>query len=237
MEGDQAEAALDAGDVHVWAAELDRPTVEVHRLAASLSADEVIRAVRFRSGRDRGRFIVGRGFLRDVLARYCGAAPGQLEFRYGAHGKPWLPDARGLRFNLSHAGGRALCAVTRGRELGVDIERVRELDGLDGLSASVFSLGELQAWRSLHPRERPAAFFRCWTRKEAFVKAVGEGLSCALTTFDVTSAPGEPPRLLPVMGDRGRAGRFGLHDLEMGEEHVAALAVEGTIERLVWRPW
>jgi 4'-phosphopantetheinyl transferase len=235
-----ARIPLPAGEIHVWVADLDQLAPEVRRLASALSADEAARAARFHFERDRKRFVVGRGFLREVLAGYCGVDPGRLEFEYSAHGKPSLSgDAGGdgLRFNLSHSHGLALCAVTRDREIGVDIELIRAVEDLDELAASVFSAQERQVLRSLRPDEQLSAFFRCWTRKEAIVKALGQGLSYPLANFDVAFAPGEPARLLRIENSPGESEHFSLHEVPIDRSHVAAIAVEGAIERLVCGAW
>lgn len=220
---------LEAGDIHVWRAQLDLGAARLQGLFRSLSADERSRAERFRAPRDRDRYIAGRGLLRAVLARYLWAHPAELHFRYGLHGKPALAREAGrsaLRFNVSHSEGLALLAVTRGREVGVDVERLRP-DIEDGIARRFFSPGEVARLGALPAGQRQAAFFACWTRKEAFVKARGEGLGLGLDTFDVTLAPEEPAALLRLDGDAGAPGRWSLQHLDPGPGYVGALAVEG----------
>jgi len=220
--------ALNGSEVHVWFVSLDQSACCVGRLADLLSPDERTRAERFYFERDRARFIAGRGLLRTILAFYSGADPRRLEFRYGPRGKPSLAPGFGdLRFNLSHARGRALYAIARGREIGVDIEEVRPMPDAEKIAERFFSRREYQVFRALPASARPRAFFDCWTRKEAFIKALGDGLAYPLDRFDVSLSPGEPARLLRIEGDpQGPAG-WSLRELALGLTHVAALAVEG----------
>ena len=232
-------SSLGRGALHLWTSGLDRSPAEVEALASTLSSDERERAGRFHFERDRRRFTVGRGFLRTLLAQYLGRSAAALEFRYGPHGKPELAGrgaVSGLRFNLSHSGGRALCALASDVAVGADLELTRSLDNLEGLAATVFSAGELATLHALPAPERQAAFYRCWTRKEAFIKALGDGLSCPLDRFDVTLAPGEPARLLRIAGDPDGPERWSLHSFEDGE-WVGAVAVAGPIDSLVGGEW
>ncbi len=228
--------SLVPGEVHVIAASLDELPSAARR--AWLSADEVARAERFHFPRDRHRFAAGRGLLRGLLGRYLGLDPAELRFVYGPRGKPGLgPEARDLRFNVSHSGGLALLAFVRGRHLGVDLERERPLPEAEEMAGRFFSPRESAELRRLPGADRPRAFFRCWTRKEAFIKATGEGLSRPLDAFDVTLAPGEPARLLRVEGEPGDPGRWWLRDLELAAGFAGALAVEGPPLRVACWNW
>jgi len=205
----------------------------------AMTDDERERAARYRFERDRARYIVARGTLRAILGRYLGVAPADVRFMYGPHGKPALAleHDTDLSFNLSHAGGAALYAVTRGRRVGVDLEQVLP-DNTDlGVAARFFSPREVDMLRALPPQVRHEAFFRCWTRKEAYVKARGDGLSLDLTSFDVSLAPGEPPALLATRPDPREAARWSLHDVDAGPGYAAALAVEGRDVRVTYRDW
>jgi 4'-phosphopantetheinyl transferase len=167
--------------------------VDAGPLARLLSADEGERAGRFAFERDRRRYVVARARLRQLLGERLGAAPESLRFVYHAHGKPALarcPGQRDLRFNVSHCGEVAAYAFADGREVGVDIEEVRALPDADALAMRFFSPDERAAYLSLPRQARPRGFFNCWTRKEAFVKALGAGLSQPLDAFDVSRAPG-----------------------------------------------
>ena len=222
--------ALEGDAVHVWRASLDSPGVSVPELSGVLAPDERDRAARFHFPRDRDRWIAGRGVLRFLLARYLGGRPERLGFAYGAQGKPALATtdaAAGLRFNVSHSAGVALYAVTRGRDVGVDVEALRADFATDEIAERFFSPAERQALRGLPPERRCEAFFACWTRKEAYIKARGQGLSLALDAFDVSLTPGEPAALLATRDDAAQAERWSLHALDPGPGFAGAVAVEG----------
>ena len=219
--------ALGDDEVHVWRAELDPATEVIERLQQTLAADERERADHFYFERDRRHFTVARGVLRALLGRYLGEEPNRLRFNYSPHGKPALATDGDLRFNLSHSHGLALYAFARGRELGIDLERHRPDVADEGIAERFFSRAEVEALQAL-PRElRPEGFFNCWTRKEAYIKARGEGLSLALDRFDVSLAPGEPAALLSLRGNLQEAARWSLRALAPGAGYAAALAVEG----------
>ena len=226
-------------EVHVWRAALARPPGEVEALECLLSEDELRRAERFHFPRDRSSFVVARGTLREILSLYVGLPPGLLQFGYNAFGKPELigaSGAMGVRFNLSHAGSLALYAVAAGREVGVDVEVVREGVACEELAEMFFSRWERTALLALPAGDRRRAFFECWARKEAYIKGRGEGLSLPLDSFDVSLAPGEPAALLAVRDDRPGAARWSLRELTAGPGYAAALAVEGGGWRMrCWR--
>jgi len=219
---------LEPGEVHVWKIALDRPAGVVGELRGLLSADELARADRFRVERGRERYIVGRGVLRTLLNRYTGAPPHALVFAYNEFGKPELPGSE-VCFNLSHSHGIALAAVTRGRAVGVDIERIREEVIGERIAQRFFSPAEARTLAGLPPAQQARAFFDCWTRKEAWIKARGEGLSIALDSFEVTLGPGEPARLVATRPDAQEADRWSLQALECEPEFAAAVAVAGEI--------
>jgi 4'-phosphopantetheinyl transferase len=235
-----AELSLSSAEVHVWRAALDPAASCVEQLQRLLSADELQRAARFHFSRDRRRFIVARGALRDILSRYLGVPPAELEFRYSAYGKPALADIaaeEGVRFNISHAHEMALFAVTCGREVGVDIEYLHRTIACEEIAEHFFSARERASLRALPAEIKPQAFFNCWTRKEAYIKAHGEGLSLPLDQFDVSLAPGEPVALLATRGDPREALRWSLQALTPGPGYVAALAVEGQGWHLTCWQW
>lgn len=221
---------LGADQVHVWRASLRPPAGVLARLEATLSADERARAARFHFPQHRTAFVAGRGVQREILARYTGLPPAALAYREGSHGKPELDGAAGqmgIRFNVSNSGDLALYAVTVRRELGVDLEQLKPMpDGMD-IASRFFSAPENEVFAALADDVRDLAFFRCWTRKEAYIKAVGEGLSMPLDRFDVAFAPGEPARILRTRGNPAEAERWTMLGLEPGPGYVGALAVEG----------
>lgn len=222
--------SLSARDVHVWKISLDSMAARLPKLAEALSQDERAEASLLRFERDRRRFIACRGILRAVLGRYLNAAADSIAFRYGPHGKPAVATGSvglALRFNVSHAEGMALYGIANGREVGIDLERIHNDRAADEVAARFFSDGEIAALRALRPHERVKAFFRCWTRKEAYVKARGEGLSLPLTQFDVSLGPGEAAALLSTRHDPQDASRWSLRELLAGPTYVATIAVEG----------
>lgn len=225
---------LPADEVHVWRAPLDLPGDAVRRLRRLLSDDERERAARFHHERDRLGYIAAHGALRLILGRYLRVDGAALRFRTGAHGKPALdgPENGALTFNLSHSHRLALIAVARGRAVGVDVEWMRADLADMRVAEQFFSAREVSVLRSLPERDRVQGFFNCWTRKEAYIKARGEGLSMPLHEFDVTLAPGEPVRLLATRADPPDAARWQLAALEPGEGYAAAVAAEGQGWRL-----
>lgn len=231
---------LSSHDVHVWRTSLELSAAHVQRLRQTLAADEIARAERFYFEKDRRHFIVARGVLRMILSRYLGLDPRQLGFCYSSYGKPALATAPGrdwLRFNVSHSHELALYAITRGREVGIDIEYMRDNLATDTIAESYFSPREVAVLRALPADLRHEAFFTCWTRKEAYIKARGEGLSFPLDQFDVSLAPGEPAALLRTLGDPHEASRWSLQALTPGTGYAAALVVEGHGWQLTCWQW
>ncbi|MGB7923137.1 MAG: 4'-phosphopantetheinyl transferase superfamily protein [Pyrinomonadaceae bacterium] len=217
-------------EVHVWRSSLRLDAERVEKLRRTLCEDERRRAERFRFPKDREAFTVGRGALRVILGRYLNAPPADLRFSYSPYGKPSLAPEHGkgeLRFNLSHSGDLALYAVTKGREIGIDIEHMRDQLADLQIARRFFSTEEVAMLASLPEHAQRAAFFNCWTRKEAYIKARGEGLSLPLDKFAVSLAPGVPAALLSASGDSEEVSRWKLQELAPGPGYVAALAVEG----------
>jgi 4'-phosphopantetheinyl transferase len=207
-------------EVQLWLMRLDVDAEALERMSALLSGDERQRAGRFRFPRDSARFVAARGSLRMILGTLLAVDPAQIRLVYDAHGKPELAepfDREGLRFNLSHSEGIAICAVARGRRIGVDIERVRPLADWDAIAERVFTPQETRALRGLPETERLEAFFTCWTRYEARIKASSEALDRAR--------------------DLAWSGEWTLRTLRPEPGYLAAVAVEGPISRLVCRAW
>ena len=221
---------LQSDEVHLWTACLEQPPQRLGLLEQTLCAEERERADRFRFERDRSHFIAGRGLLRMLLAGYLGSEPQQIEFRYADNGKPELvQDSAGvdLRFNCTHSQQLALYAIADGRRIGVDVEALRDLPDADEIARFCFSARENARLRSLSPEQKRQAFFNGWTRKEAYLKAVGEGLRRPLDRVEVTLAPAESAALLSVDGDRQAASRWSLEAPSVGPCYAAALVVEG----------
>jgi 4'-phosphopantetheinyl transferase len=222
-------------EVHVWHVALEQPPECLRTLERLLAAEERRRADRFVFEKDRHHFIVGRGVLRLLLGGYRDTDPARVPFTYGFNGKPALADGSTLRFNLSHSGGLAAYAFTHGRELGIDVEQLRPLPDAEGIAERFFSRTEREALRALPGELKCHGFFNCWTRKEAYLKACGSGLARPLDEFDVTLRPGEPARLLHVVGQPDEVTRWSLCELTPPPGYVAALMVEGHGWRLQTR--
>jgi 4'-phosphopantetheinyl transferase len=225
-------AVLEPDEVHVWRLSLDCEPAALLAFRDILSDDERVRADRFHFSRHRDHFTAGRGQLRTLLGRYLGRDPAGLCFQYNLQGKPSLPNPEGqaLRFNLAHSHGLALLALSRQREVGIDVERVRPEVACEDLAGRYFSPREVAALRSLPAELRRLAFFHCWTRKEAYIKAIGKGLSLPLDSFDVSVMADEAALLEARHEDEGR--RWSLCALEVPDGFVGALAVEGEGWRL-----
>jgi 4'-phosphopantetheinyl transferase len=215
-----------AGEVHLWRAELDVAPALLDLLGTCLNREEMERSARFRRELDRTRFVAARGWLRTLLARYLNTAPSEIRLAVGLDGKPRLAGGPGrLRFNLAHSDRVAVCAVAWDREVGVDVERLRPDFPIDEVARSFFSIQERADLAALPRSDRMRAAFDCWTRKEAYLKAVGTGLLRPLDEFDVTVLPGEP---LHVHDRRAPDGmRWSLHGFDAGPGYSAAVVVEG----------
>ena len=217
--------ALREHEVHVWRAGLQQPQIIFDKLYAVLSDEERSRAERFRCAASRRRFIVARGVLRKILSRYLGAQADELRFAYEVHGKPRLLSEQLLSFNLSHAEDMALYAITPTAEIGVDVEYLLREVAVDKIAKRFFSTQETSTLLALPESQRTEAFFNCWTRKEAFLKAIGEGLSHPLNRFDVSLAPGEPAVLLATRPDLQEVNKWAMFALNPGGDYIGALAV------------
>jgi 4'-phosphopantetheinyl transferase len=223
------EELIYSNQVHVWSVSLDLSLIQSENLAGILSTDELARAGRFHFERDQKRFIVARGILRKILGRYLEKDPHELRFEYTTHGKPVLAKNTGydtLRFNLSHSGEFALYAITRGRNIGIDIERVRyDLDVMQ-IAKSYFSQGEFSSLGTVHKNKRPEAFFQYWTRKEAFVKGMGEGISFPMEQCDVSLLSGRSLSPIRLPRDYRESDCWYGQDLFPSRGYAAAIAVE-----------
>lgn len=216
--------------IHVWRILLAEAASCLQSLQQTLSHDELTKAERFHFEKDRRQFMVSRGALRAILSQYLDINPSALCFDYNPYGKPSLMVEKGgdtLHFNLSHSHGIALIAITKNREIGVDVELIDANFPYQQIAERVFSPVEKAVLRSLPEPIQLKAFFTCWTRKEAYIKAVGKGLSIPLDCFDVTLAPGEPAALLNFQEKPEEASRWSLIELIPSPDTVATVAVEG----------
>jgi 4'-phosphopantetheinyl transferase len=226
--------------VHIWCVRLDVRPERVQWLVEILAADEQERAARFRFAHLRRRFVVARATVRQLLALYLGTIPSRLRFRYGTFGKPSLdeiPNGMPLSFNVAHSAELALIAVARGRDVGVDVERVRAVEDADAIAERYFCAPERDALRQSRGESKTALFFTYWTRKEAILKATGEGLSLPLDRVDVSTILGERPQTVSVLDGSGAPRQLGLIDLRPAIGYSGALAAERADWRFAYWRW
>ena len=228
--------ALKPREVHLWRVNLERVAVAESRWMPVLSADEQARAARFHFHIDRQYFTATRAILRRLVAAYLHCQPGELTFIYSAKEKPALGGScvdNGLEFNVSHSGTMALLAFTLAHPIGVDVEVVRNDFDTAAIAARFFSTVEQQQLANLPAEQRHEAFFRCWTRKEAYIKATGDGLSLPLRQFDVSLALHDQNALLATRPDETEAKRWALRDVAVKSGYAAAICVSGKDWKLV----
>jgi 4'-phosphopantetheinyl transferase len=233
-------AALDLpeNEVHLWRIDLDAVRSGEDRWRKLLSSDEAARASRFRFAVDRQRFTISRGLLRTVLAAYLATDAKGLCFSYSSKEKPSLSAAhseKDVTFNISHSGSVVLLAFGRRREIGVDVEQVRTNFEAEAIARRFFSSHEQQQLAAFREGQKFEAFFRCWTRKEAYIKATGDGLSLPLDQFDVSIVPGNSDALIATRPDESEAGLWSLREVPAGDGYVAALCARG--RHWIFRDW
>jgi 4'-phosphopantetheinyl transferase len=210
--------------VDVWHISAVSPTLDLAALAQVLDPDETARAARFYFERDRRQFIVARGLLRWLLGSRLGVRPRDVRLCYGSHGKPRVDGS--LAFNMAHSAGFVAIAISSGGDIGIDVEKIDPAIEAMQIAEGFYSQSEAESLRRLHGAERVEGFFRCWTRKEAYLKAIGDGLSRALGDFDVAVEPTACSALLRVQWDKREVGRWHLSDLPLHPAYACALAVE-----------
>jgi 4'-phosphopantetheinyl transferase len=217
-------------NIHIWRAALDLPAHLLEQLAGILSHEERSKATRFYYEQDRNRFIVSHGILRMILSHYLVEDPVRIEICYPARGKPYLASVSGgdaPRFNVSHSYNLALLAFAQGREVGVDLEYIDPIQNIELIATRLFSADEQAAFQALPNSQKLKALYACWTRKEAYLKAIGAGLTRPLENIEVSFAPDEPAQLLETLDDVGDSGKWSLMNLSPAPDFAAALAVEG----------
>jgi len=226
---------LQPHQVDIWRVSLDSYPASAQRADSTLSADESERAAKFHFKKDRHRFILAHACLRDILSRYLHCDTGQINFSTNAYGKPILLSNTEIEFNLSHSGDYILIAVARGHKVGVDVEHLRMDLEHDKMARRFFSQVEYNEFNAIPHEQKMIAFFNCWTRKEAYIKAHGLGMSLPLDSFDVSCSLNEPAVLRATRPDPNEASKWTLLSLEVHPEHAGALAVEG--RDLEFRYW
>ncbi len=225
-----AKPKLNQNEIHVWCAYLDEFSGRLPQFYRMLSDDERSRAARFRFQEDHDHFVIRHGLLRTILGLYLPDSPASIAFFEGPNGKPALASPAGadtFHFNLSHSRGLAVYAITRAVPLGVDVERIRPMNDMQDIASRFFTARE-NAWlQTVPPHQRLEAFFNCWTRKEACLKATGQGIGEGLAKVEVTLAPSKAARVLSIMGSSQAAAGWSLHALEPAAGYVSALAYRG----------
>ena len=221
---------LREGEADIWIADLEVGETLGRLFFSLLSADEIQRAKSFRFDRHRVNFIAARGILRSLIARYLQRSASEVIFQYGPFGKPELLNDPVLRFNISHSDNLAIFAFTRKRAIGVDLEFIRQDIDLQDIAARFLSSNEIRAITALPEKERASAFYNCWVRKEAFIKAVGKGVSFPLDQFEVSLDPNEPARLISIGGNEKDIHKWTLCPLYPADNFAGALAIEGNLK-------
>ncbi len=225
---------LSPTDIHVWKANLDISSTFQNDLWETLSEEEKVRANRFRFPHLRMRYIAARGILRNLLSQYLSIPALDIEFNYGTQGKPFLVDFPNFKFNLSHSENLAVFAFARDMTLGVDIEHINPEIDIEVIAPNFFSKNEVAALFKLPPKERIPVFFNCWTRKEAFIKAKGGGLSIPLDQFEVSLLPEDVPKILAIDWAPEELDNWSLFSFKAGENFVGALTTDSGVGKVFY---
>jgi 4'-phosphopantetheinyl transferase len=231
---------ITADEGHIWRVSLNQDRRTILVLSTLLAPDERLRAERYMRPIDRDRFIIARGVLRRILSVYLDIAPKELQFIYNEYGKPSLSinqNCSNLNFNLSHSDELALYAIACGRNVGIDIEYVREDFASLEIAEQFFSKDEVKSLKEMPADRRTEAFFHCWSRKESYIKAIGMGVSYPLHGFTVSLAPNIEPALLRVDADESETARWQMYEIKAGEGYAASLIAETpplTLKHFQW---
>jgi 4'-phosphopantetheinyl transferase len=220
---------LENNEAHIWRATLDREESEIESFRKTLSKDEQDKAASFHFQRDKGRFIVSRGILRKILARYINKEPSEIVFSYGAFGKPALPEELGvatIHFNLTHSHGLALYAIFKNQQIGIDVELIRSDFGWESIARRYFSEMEYAALLKLPAHLREERFFSYWTCKEAYVKATGQGLSLPINEIEISLTNSNSAERLCLRGESKQSSHWSLVKLTPATGYVGFLAIE-----------
>ena len=221
---------LKENKVHIWGVESNKMDALADQFKKTLSDDERKRAEHFYFDYLRKSFIISHGALRTILSYYISTKPEQVKFRFGEHGKPYLDwdSPLDVRFNITHSRELTLIAITLGRELGIDLEAIRPIRDLERLAERFFSPDENSTLQTVPVHQRLEAFFNCWTLKEAYIKATGEGFSRPFRTFDVAFLPRDSARIVNVAGSPKESERWSLIEFSPAGGYIAALAIEAS---------
>ncbi len=202
-----------------------------------LSSSELAHAKRFRFDKDRSTFIIGRGILRHLLGYYTNRAPSDFQFEYGEQGKPYLKDVEAPHFNISHSGKLLVMGFCKKHPIGVDVEKIKTDFDLAELAKQHFSKREIKALHNLKEKERDRAFYRCWTRKESFIKAIGTGLSFPLDAFSVSLDDDHKAQMLETTWQKEEKETWQLASFIPAEGYLAAACVQDPEIMMEYHNW
>ena len=228
---------LSEEEAHIWRADLELDECFESSFLKLLSPDEKSRAHKFRFAKDRRNFIIARGILRSLIGKYLEINPAEISFQYSEFGKPSIANNNSLRFNISHSQNIALFAFTKKFNIGVDVEFVNPNIEAKDIANNFFSPNEIKKLLLLPEQQQTLGFFNCWTRKEAFIKAVGEGLSFPLHKFEVSLEPDKPAKLLATDWDPKAVSNWSIFSMSPGANFVGSLAIEGLVEKVKFWNW
>ena len=226
---------INPSTVHIW--KISTSSEEQETYFNLLSKDEKLRANKFRFTKDRKTYVIAKGVLRVLSGYYLNQKPEQIEFEYSKFEKPKYKNHSRLKFNVSHSGNYIIIGFVNEYDLGVDIEYIKkDFDVLD-IADNFFSTSELDALHQIDEKERIRAFYRCWTRKESFIKAEGSGLSFPLDTFSVTLDTDLEASLLDTQWSKGEKDKWSLFSFIPYEGYIAAISVRGVFRDYLYREW
>lgn len=231
---------LSPKQINIWRIHLLQDEHVINSCRNLLSGDEIERANRFHFAKHRRRFVIARAAAREILGKYLEISPRKLIFSYGAKGRPEISNdlnKRAMKFSLSHSRDLALLAIAQGLSLGIDVEFINGECATDDIAERVFAPREIRTLRSIIPTRRVEAFFSCWTRKEAYVKALGEGLGMPLKSFDVPFGPGVSAAVISVRMSAKDALTWSIYDINAAPGYKAALVIEGEGHQMRYRRW
>ncbi len=217
-----------ANEAHIWLARVDVHKNNISLYKSLLPSEELVRAGKFVRRDDRDSYLLSRVALRDIVSRYLNVGFNDVSFFRNEYGKPFIAkeiNRENMECNLSHSGDIVLIGMSKGGKIGIDIERIREMDEMDALVRDYFSTIEQEYFKSLSPGEKIGAFFACWSRKEAYIKARGKGLSYPLDSFSVSVGPGDDAALLH--DDHENISEWSLKDIAYSPDYAGAVAVKG----------
>lgn len=223
--------------IHAWFVQASSDPALLARLQSLLGAEEAAKATTFRFEHLRRNYTFTHGVLRILIGRYIGEDPAQVKFCSGPNGKPYIDHSRSVQFNLSHSNDVALMAFAADCEIGVDIEKIRPMNDVLAIASRFFCPEETAELMSMPAGEQQAAFFRCWTRKEAYLKAAGDGMRTDLDSFRVSIRHREPVRFLHINGNSDAAAQWSLHNLDIYPDCAAALAYAGSVRAVRTLPF